>query len=337
MGQAPENIKIQMEKLAMSYNYDDYENMFNTDNFDEAAKHSDQKEQGARIFSKDDVRIWKPDYTKSGIYQIVFLPFMNLETKENIFTAGFSTHSVKFRDPATNKDGTLFGVCPKTKSKDERCAICDYGWDGWKEASKATQKHKKNFLPTQMEYVNVLVVKDPTTPENNGKVFMYKLPVSIKKLINERMNPTEANLKDDEFVGFNPYNPGKTSKFKLYVDINENASSNEQRCDYKRSGFIARSREELGPIADTKEETANILSQCYDLKACIAEYVDQKLITPETIDKFPIVKKVIAGEIASTGTEGMTSIPGSTQGTVETRDVPDNSISAEDEDFLKNI
>jgi hypothetical protein len=318
----------------MSYN--DYSTMYDTDSFDEAAKHADQKE-GTRIFSKDDERIWKPDYKKSGIYQIVFLPFIDLTKKENIFTGSFSTHSVRFRDPETNKDGVLFGICPKTKGKDERCVICDYGWDGWKEASKATKEHKKNFLPSQSEYVNVLVVKDPITPENNGKVFMYRLPASIKKMIAERMNPTEANLKDDDFVAFNPYNPARTSKFKLYVDINENASSNKERCDYKRSAFIARKKEELAPIGESKEEIGQILSQCYDLKTCIDEHVEQKMITKETIDRFPIVKKAIAGEITSVGTEGMSSIPGGSQGSVDVNDVPNDSISAEDEDFLKNI
>lgn len=257
----------------------------NTD-WNEIASTADQSKKSGGIFTKDDERIWKPDYTKAQIYQFYFLP--DLKSKSTIF--GFETHTVKYFED--NKEKKLFGVCPKSVGKD--CPICSYGWDRYNDpkSGEIDKKESKNFLPQKQEYCNILMVKDPMNPENNGKVFLYKLPVSVRKLINERLKPSDKNLQDDEFVEFIPFQWNKTSKFKLDVSIE---STNRSRCNYDKSKFIARNEKELETIASSKEEALNILNSCYNLKETITEYTNNKYIKEDKYSPDTMIGKMLKG------------------------------------------
>jgi len=285
---------------------------------------------GIKVFGKNDERIWKPDYKKSAIYQFYFLPYINPETKKVKITGQFSTHEVKFF--ADGKTRKLFGICPKSKGLE--CKICDHGWDGWKEASKPEKDEKKNFLPSQNEWVNIYMVKDPLKPENNGKVFLYKLTKTIGDLVKERTDSKLAEKKKDNpfFVAFNPFNPTKTSKFMLDVNIPENANAND-RCDYKKSMFLVRSAEELGAIAKTGDEIKEIMSKAYDIQASVDEYVDAKIITDEVIAKYPVVVKMLAG--MSSGMESINTIPGHSSSVDSTDDSSD--IDDASREFLDSL
>jgi hypothetical protein len=290
--------------------------------------------EGIKIFGKNDERIWKPDYKKSAIYQFYFLPFVGDDGKLKL-TATYSTHDVKFFADGKNKK--LFGVCPKSTGLP--CKICDHGWDGWKEASKIEKDAKKNFLPSQNDWVNIYMVKDPLKPENNGKVFLYKLTKSVSDLIKERTDAKLAEKKKDNpfFVQFNPFNPQRTSKFMLDVNIPESATAND-RCDYKKSMFLARGANELEAIpvleGKTKAELKDYLvTECYNIQESVTEYVEAKLITDEMLKKYPVVIKMLAGQ--ASGMESIDSIPGHNS-SVDTGDSSD-AVTDSEKEFLDSL
>ena len=74
----------------------------------------------------------------------------------------------------------------------------------WGEAKKKNDKPAqellKKRLPKQDEYVGVEVIKDGTNPENNGGIFLYQVPASIKKLIEAAGKP-----EFDGEVAFDPF------------------------------------------------------------------------------------------------------------------------------------
>lgn len=287
---------------------------------------------GIKLFGKDDDRIWKPDMKKSAIYQFFFIPYKDAVTKKTILTGSFSTHSFKVLDPKdSNKSSTVYGVCAKTLG--QPCKICDYAWDGFdKNAPDAVKNKRKMYRPQNSEYVNILMIKDPLTPENNGKVFLYKLPVSLKKLINERINPDDKNKADEDFIAFNPFNPGCTGKFKLDVTVPEKTTDFVK---YDKSKFNVNSKADLCAIANTKEEAIKIIDSAYDIQSSINEFTEAKLLTEEKIMKSAFAR-LIGGTYVP---EEVTSIPDnhrtSSGGSVDVSS--DDGVTDDEQAWLDNV
>jgi hypothetical protein len=82
-------------------------------------------------------------------------------------------------------------------------------WNEGSEASKQTARERKRRL----SYIsNVLVIKDPGNPDNEGKVFLYKYGKKIFDKLADRMNPQFA---DEE--ASNPFDFWSGSNFKLRI------------------------------------------------------------------------------------------------------------------------
>ena len=61
-------------------------------------------------------------------------------------------------------------------------------------------------------YSNILVVNDPTRPDNNGKVFLFKYGKKIFDKLNEAMHPQFADEK-----AVNPFDLWDGANFKLKI------------------------------------------------------------------------------------------------------------------------
>jgi len=313
--------------LNATLNMDDLLNM----DFDQMVVDSSSTgSNDTKIFSKDDPRIWKPDYKSEGIYQFYFLPSI----KDKTVTQKFSTHSVKYFDDG--KAQSLYGICPKQTGGD--CPLCDYGWKMMGRKGDGTPQHQrdaaKNWLPQQSEYCNILMVKDPKNEDNNGKVFLYKIPKVIKELIDERVTVSEKNATDEEFIAFNPFKFSETAKFKLDVETDP---KDPKRTKYTKSKFMVNSKKDLGMIAKTKEEVLAILNETHNLTEAVAEYVEAKILTVDKIMKTPKIGDILSGNGGSTGTETPETISADRgSGSVDV-DNSASGVSDADADFLDGI
>lgn len=82
-------------------------------------------------------------------------------------------------------------------------------WNSGIEANKEIARKQKRRL----KYIsNILVVQDPSNPENDGKLFLFKYGKKIFDKITEAMNP---QFEDEKPV--NPYDLWKGANFKLKV------------------------------------------------------------------------------------------------------------------------
>jgi hypothetical protein len=82
-------------------------------------------------------------------------------------------------------------------------------WNSGVEANKEIARKQKRRL----KYIsNILVIQDPSNPENDGKVFLYKYGKKIFDKITESMNP---QFEDEKPV--NPYDFWNGANFKLKV------------------------------------------------------------------------------------------------------------------------
>ena len=151
---------------------------------------------------KDD-RFWRPELDKSsnGYAVIRFLPPVDGEDVPwaRLFSHGFQ-----------GKGGWFIENCPTTIGG--KCPLCEVNNDLWNsglESDKDIARQRKRKL----SYIsNILVVSDPTNPQNEGKIFLYKYGKKIFDKINEAMNP---EFEDESPV--NPFDFWEGANFKLKV------------------------------------------------------------------------------------------------------------------------
>lgn len=153
--------------------------------------------------SSEDDRFWKPEVDKSGNgYAVIrFLPAPKGEDLPwvRVWSHGFqgpggwyienSLTTLNQPDPVAEMNSKLWN------SGDEKD----------KEVARK-QKRKLNYIS------NILVVKDPAHPENEGKVFLFKYGKKIFDKLNEKMNP---EFEDEKPV--NPFDLWNGANFKLKI------------------------------------------------------------------------------------------------------------------------
>ena len=82
-------------------------------------------------------------------------------------------------------------------------------WNSGIDANKEKARKQKRRLGFVS---NIYVIKDPTNPENEGKVFLYKYGKKIFDKLNEAMNP---QFEDEKPV--NPFDLWEGADFKLKI------------------------------------------------------------------------------------------------------------------------
>lgn len=153
---------------------------------------------------RDDTRFWKPTVDKAGNGQAVlrFLPAPAGEELPwvRIWDHGFQGPTGKWY--IENSLTTLNKPDPVAELNSEL-------WNSGIEANKDIARKQKRRL----SYVsNVLVVRDPANPENEGKVFLYKYGKKIFDKIKDVMQPT---FEDETPV--NPFDLWEGANFKLKI------------------------------------------------------------------------------------------------------------------------
>jgi len=151
----------------------------------------------------DDSRLWKPNVDKSGNGYAVFR-FLPAADGDDLPWMKVWHHG--FQGPG----GWLIDNCPTTLS--QKCPVCELNtgfWNSGIESDKEIarkQKRKLNY------YSNIYVVSDPSNPENNGKVFLYKYGKKIFDKIQEAMKP---EFEDETPINIFDFWQGADFKLKI--------------------------------------------------------------------------------------------------------------------------
>ena len=175
-------------------------------NFDNLTSELNKLNQGstqAQENSNNDDRFWKPDVDKAGNgYAIIrFLPA----------PAGEDVPFVRIWDHGFQGPGGWY-IEKNLNSLGKTDPVSEYNkklWDTGIESNKELVRKQKRRLSY---YSNIYVVKDPTRPENEGKVFLFKYGKKIFDKLNEAMNPQFA---DEEAI--NPFDLWAGANFKLKI------------------------------------------------------------------------------------------------------------------------
>lgn len=107
----------------------------------------------------------------------------------------------------------LLEKCPQSMSKTNKCPVCEYGTKLWKNGDK---EDAKNFFHQVSYYVNVLIINDINTPENNGKIFVLKLGKGLFKKLKDKMAPSDEDVAMGA-VAVNVFDYEEGCNFKLKI------------------------------------------------------------------------------------------------------------------------
>lgn len=224
--------------------------------------------------SREDTRLWQPTVDKAGngMAIIRFLPAPSVDGEDalpwvRVFSHGFqgpggwyienSLTTLNQKDPVSEYNSTL--------------------WNSGIEANKEIARKQKRRL----NYVaNVYIVSDPSNPENEGQIKIYKFGKKIFDKITEAMNPEFA----DE-TPVNPFDMWEGANFKLKI------RNVEGYRNYDKSEFAEKSA--LLDGDDAKLEA--LWKQEYSLK----EFLDPKHFKPYEVLKARLDKVLgFEGEVA---------------------------------------
>jgi hypothetical protein len=197
--------------------------------------------------SSEDDRFWKPEVDKAGNgYAIIrFLPAPDGEDVPfvRVWDHGFqgtggwyiekSLTTIGQKDPVSEHNTQL--------------------WNSGIESNKEQVRKQKRRLSY---YSNIYVVKDPSHPENEGKVFLFKYGKKIFEKLNAAMNP---EFEDEQPM--NPFDLWEGANFKLKI------RNVEGYRNYDKSEFEA-----AAPLVEDDEELEKIWRREHSLN----EFIDPK-------------------------------------------------------------
>ena len=192
-----------------------------------------------------DERLWKPELDKSG-NGFAVIRFLPAPDKEEIPWAKLYTHA--FQGPGgwyiENSLTTVGGKDP----------VSDYNrelWNSGNESDKDVVRKQKRKLSY---YSNIYVVKDPTNPQNEGKVFLFKYG---KKIFDKVMEAMQPEFEDESPI--NPFDFWQGANFKLKI--------------VKKDGFWNYDKSEfdsVSPLLDDDDALEAIWKKEYSLAAVTA-------------------------------------------------------------------
>ena len=227
-------------------------------------------------YQNDDDRFWRPELDKSG-NGMALVRFLPAPDGEDLPWARSWNHG--FQGPGgwyiENSLTTLGQKDPVSEYNSQL-------WNSGIEANKEIARKQKRRLT----YVsNVLVIKDPTNPQNEGQARLYKYGKKIWDKINDQMNP---EFEDE--TPLNPFDLWEGANFKLKIRKVDGFSN------YDKSEFEAST-----PVNDEDSK----MEELWKTEHSLSEFTD-----PKNFKTYSELK------------EKLDRVLGITTGTAEKDDVP---------------
>ena len=236
-------------------------------------------EKMSNTSSGADERLWKPemDKTGNGFAVIRFLP---APEGEELPWAKMYSHA--FQGPGGwYIENSLTTIGQKDPLGEHNREL----WNSGTEANKETvrkQKHKLSY------YSNIYVVKDPTNPQNEGKVFLFKYG---KKIFDKIMEAMQPEFEDETPI--NPFDFWQGANFKLKI--------------VKKDGYWNYDKSEFGsaePLLDDDDALEALWKKQYSLTAITA---------PDQFKSYEELEKRLQYVLGQKGTPRMSSVEEETE------------------------
>ena len=153
--------------------------------------------------NKGDERLWKPEVDKAGNGYAV-IRFLPAPDGEDLPWVKMYSHA--FQGPG----GWYIENSLTTLNQKDPCSEFNTSlWNSGVESDKQIARNQKRKLAF---YSNIYVVKDPSNPENEGKVFLYKFG---KKIFDKIMGAMQPEFEDE--TPLNPFDFWQGADFKVKI------------------------------------------------------------------------------------------------------------------------
>lgn len=207
-------------------------------------------EQLAKIttpaYSNDNDRFWYPNVGKDGNGSAI-IRFLDAPKGEDVPFVRLWEHRFQGPTGLWYIEKCLTSLGKEDPVTEHTRALWNTGLEKDKEIARK-RKRQLYFIG------NVLVIKDPLTPSNNGKVVLFRYGKKIYQKLNDQMNPPDGEAK------VNPFDFWNGANFRLKIRTVEGYRN------YDMSSFASPS-----PVASMDEETERVWSQEYPLQPFLDE------------------------------------------------------------------
>ena len=149
---------------------------------------------------KVDERIYVPKVGDDGNFQAIirFLPSPDTDLP----------YVKKYSHGFQGVRGWYIEDCPTTIQQD--CPACKVNSILWRQGQEKRVRNQSRRLSV---YANILVIKDPATPENEGKVFLWRYGKTIHEKILNKITPGDNAIEDPVMV----FDMEEGANFKLLI------------------------------------------------------------------------------------------------------------------------
>ena len=229
-----------------------------------------------------DDRIWKLDVDKSGNGYAV-IRFLPAPEGEDLPFVKLYSHA--FQGPGgwyiENSLTTIGGKDP----------VSEYNTELWNSGTDANKQIARNQKRKLSYYTNIYVVKDPSNPDNEGKVFLYKFG---KKIFDKIMAAMQPEFEDESPI--NPFDFWQGANFKVKIkkvagywnyDSSEFAAVSPLLDDDKALEEIWKKEYSLAEITDASQfKTYDELKKRFDYvlgnkKSTVSQAFDEEVASEE--------------------------------------------------------
>ena len=197
--------------------------------------------------SYDDDRFWKPTRDKAGNGYAV-IRFLPAKEGEDLPWARYWDHGFQGPTGLWYIENSLTSIGQDDPVSEANSVL----WNSGTEEDKETVRKRKRRL----HYVsNILVISDPSNPENEGKVFLYKFGKKIFEQLKEAISPA---FEDESAI--NPFDlRGEGANFKIKI------RKVDGYWNYDKSEF-----DSAAPLFDDEARLNDIYSSVHSLSEIIS-------------------------------------------------------------------
>ncbi len=193
-----------------------------------------------------DERLWRAEMDKTGVGSAV-LRFLPAPDGEELPWAKMYSHAFQGLSGSWYIENSLSTIGGKDPLGEYNRELWNTGSETNKEIVRK-QKRKLNY------YSNIYVVKDPTNPSNEGKVFLFKYG---KKIFDKIMEAMQPEFEDESPI--NPFDFWVGANFKLKI-VKKDGYWNYDKSEFDR----------VSPLLDDDDAMEAIWKKEYSLTAITA-------------------------------------------------------------------
>ena len=197
--------------------------------------------------SYEDNRFWKPTRDKAG-NGFAVIRFLPAKEGEDLPWVRYWDHGFKGPTGLWYIENSLTSIGQQDPVSEMNSVL----WNTGRDEDKAIARERKRRL----HYVsNVLVVSDPSNPENEGKVFLYKFG---KKIFDKIMDVMQPQFADETPV--NPYDFWEGADFKIKIR--------------KVEGWVNYDKSEFASVSQLHGGDETRLQETYDQLHSLTEFTN---------------------------------------------------------------